>query len=498
MSSEHLCLKWNNFENNITSYLDILRNENDFVDVTITCGEKNFKAHKVILSACSPYFKGIFQENPCRHPVIILKNVSAYEMEAIMQYIYTGETYITKDDLSSFLDTANLLQIIGLINYNTYSFNHSFQNGPIGHKNNDSSQIHSKPKSFNNFKSQIVVKNFAKSDEVSPNKKPTSGDSVSPKRKSSGSDSDQQTDAPSPNTEESCPILSKQLLLPKKRKLSVVDQNKNVEFYDNSELSNSSEETKESSNILRGCLGDRTDQEGDTEDAPTFPNVFGIKKETPESENVLEPEVGLSIKEENDFESTSEESLHNGDILLQRLQSYQDCKAELQLEHQEEHLKIPKPDVSIFSKKFKKGEGEGENLTLTPNVEIFLRNANNSSDNLIHRLANINLFKSKNGNKKLRKGILPKPEVIPGTSKCEKDPLSVKNGIGSDSKTFHLTNLPCPHCRQEYNNLSALKYHVRLMHSDLENKLFCYLCPMNFIEREYFKIHLWEAHNARF
>ena len=113
-------------------------------------------------------------------------------------------------------------------------------------------------------------------------------------------------------------------------------------------------------------------------------------------------------------------------------------------------------------------------------------------------MANINLFKSKSCNKKLKKGILTKPEVIPGTSKCEKDSVSVKNGIGGDSKTFHLTNLPCPHCRQEYNNLSALKYHVRLMHSDLENKLFCYLCPMNFIEREYFKIHLWEAHNARF
>ena len=62
-SGEHLCLKWNNFENNISSYLDILRSENDFVDVTITCGEKNFKAHKVILSACSPYFRGIFQVN---------------------------------------------------------------------------------------------------------------------------------------------------------------------------------------------------------------------------------------------------------------------------------------------------------------------------------------------------------------------------------------------------------------------------------------------------
>lgn len=61
MSSEQLCLKWNNFESNIASFLDILRNGNEFVDVTITCENTNFKAHKLILSACSPYFKGIFQ-----------------------------------------------------------------------------------------------------------------------------------------------------------------------------------------------------------------------------------------------------------------------------------------------------------------------------------------------------------------------------------------------------------------------------------------------------
>lgn len=161
-------------------------------------------------------------------------------------------------------------------------------------------------------------------------------------------------------------------------------------------------------------------------------------------------------------------------------------------------LKVPKPDVSIFSKKLTKPEIEGENLTLTPNVEIFLRNANNSSDNLIQKLAKINLFKAKQLKKLKKPACQSKSEVVAGTSKTEKDAVPVKNGIGGENKTFHLTDLPCPHCRQVYNNLSALKYHVRLMHSDLENKLFCYLCPMNFIEREYFKIHLWEAHNARF
>lgn len=35
-------------------------------------------------------------------------------MEAILRYIYTGETHVSEENLQSFLQTANLLQIIGL------------------------------------------------------------------------------------------------------------------------------------------------------------------------------------------------------------------------------------------------------------------------------------------------------------------------------------------------------------------------------------------------
>ena len=31
------------------------------------------KAHKMILCACSPYFKNLLEQNPAKHPIIILK-----------------------------------------------------------------------------------------------------------------------------------------------------------------------------------------------------------------------------------------------------------------------------------------------------------------------------------------------------------------------------------------------------------------------------------------
>uniref|UniRef100_A0A1B6CID2 C2H2-type domain-containing protein n=1 Tax=Clastoptera arizonana TaxID=38151 RepID=A0A1B6CID2_9HEMI len=55
----------------------------------------------------------------------------------------------------------------------------------------------------------------------------------------------------------------------------------------------------------------------------------------------------------------------------------------------------------------------------------------------------------------------------------------------------------CPHCGQKYSNQSALKYHVRLMHSDLTNRMCCYLCPRSFTQRESYKTHMWEKHKVR-
>lgn len=55
----------------------------------------------------------------------------------------------------------------------------------------------------------------------------------------------------------------------------------------------------------------------------------------------------------------------------------------------------------------------------------------------------------------------------------------------------------CPHCGKVYSNQSALKYHVRLVHSDLTNMYCCHLCPESFDYREGYKKHMVEAHSIR-
>ena len=54
---QQFCLRWNDFQTNMVASFKHLRDEKSFTDVTIACDGQSTKAHKMILSACSPYFK---------------------------------------------------------------------------------------------------------------------------------------------------------------------------------------------------------------------------------------------------------------------------------------------------------------------------------------------------------------------------------------------------------------------------------------------------------
>ncbi|CAB3365385.1 Hypothetical predicted protein [Cloeon dipterum] len=72
----------------------------------------------MLLSACSSYFKDLFKENPCQHPVIIFRNVTHDDLMALVDFMYNGEVNVEQEQLASFLHTAELLQVQGLTNSN--------------------------------------------------------------------------------------------------------------------------------------------------------------------------------------------------------------------------------------------------------------------------------------------------------------------------------------------------------------------------------------------
>ena len=93
---QQFCLRWNDFQTNMVASFKHLRDEKSFCDVTLACDGQSCKAHKMILSACSPYFKALLEENPAKHPIIILKDVPFQHLTAILEFMYAGEVNVAQ------------------------------------------------------------------------------------------------------------------------------------------------------------------------------------------------------------------------------------------------------------------------------------------------------------------------------------------------------------------------------------------------------------------
>ena len=113
-SSEKFCLRWNDFEANVSGAFRELREEKDFFDVTLACDDNQLEAHKVIISACSPFFRNVLRRNPHQHPLLYLKGVKYRELLAVLNFMYQGEVNVAQDDLNTFLSVAEELQVKGL------------------------------------------------------------------------------------------------------------------------------------------------------------------------------------------------------------------------------------------------------------------------------------------------------------------------------------------------------------------------------------------------
>ena len=115
MSSEKFCLKWNDFQNNVSESFRYMRDDQDFCDVTLASeGNHHINAHKVILAASSPFYMEMLKSNKHNHPLIYMRGVRAKDLVAIVDFIYHGEANIYQEDLDSFLVLAEELQLKGL------------------------------------------------------------------------------------------------------------------------------------------------------------------------------------------------------------------------------------------------------------------------------------------------------------------------------------------------------------------------------------------------
>lgn len=142
--SDEFALCWNNFTDNISSGFHSLISSGHFCDVTIGKFDYFFlssiafsqlflqftnkilffyaavdgtllKAHKLVLSICSPYFQDMFVSMPPNlHPILILKDMSAALVSTLLEFMYQGSVNVKQDELQAFMKIAETLQIKGL------------------------------------------------------------------------------------------------------------------------------------------------------------------------------------------------------------------------------------------------------------------------------------------------------------------------------------------------------------------------------------------------
>ena len=102
------------FSNQQKTYYDI-RAHNELFDVTLACGDVTIQSHKLLLASSSQYFREIFKQIEQPNPFIFLKGIEADDLQAMIDFIYTGETKVEATNIKRFLEFATELKIYGIM-----------------------------------------------------------------------------------------------------------------------------------------------------------------------------------------------------------------------------------------------------------------------------------------------------------------------------------------------------------------------------------------------
>lgn len=115
MGNDQYCLRWNSYETNILSTFEGLLDSEALSDVTLFCEGESFKAHRLVLAACSSHFSKLFSNSTLNGQlIVILDGTRHQDLQILLQFMYRGVAYLHQDRIESVLRTAEVLQVKGL------------------------------------------------------------------------------------------------------------------------------------------------------------------------------------------------------------------------------------------------------------------------------------------------------------------------------------------------------------------------------------------------
>lgn len=96
------------------SELNVLRRHRELCDVVLNVGSRKIFAHRVILSACSPYFRAMFtgELSESRQTEITIRDIDELAMELLIDFCYTSHIIVEESNVQTLLPAACLLQLV--------------------------------------------------------------------------------------------------------------------------------------------------------------------------------------------------------------------------------------------------------------------------------------------------------------------------------------------------------------------------------------------------
>ena len=112
---EAFTVEWNKFQINTANAFTNLLDSELFVDVTLVAEDgKQFKAHKVVIAACSDLFRNILEITNDANPLIYLHGIQHQVLKYVLEFMYKGKTEVPQKNLSDFIKVAQELKLKGL------------------------------------------------------------------------------------------------------------------------------------------------------------------------------------------------------------------------------------------------------------------------------------------------------------------------------------------------------------------------------------------------
>lgn len=108
-----MSLQFTNHSTSLSSNLTSLLRSHMHCDVVLACKDGlKLPAHKIILSACSNYFKELLEDTEIhQETIVVLRDINIVDMKAVLDFLYSGVAQVPKDRLTDFLFAANMLKI---------------------------------------------------------------------------------------------------------------------------------------------------------------------------------------------------------------------------------------------------------------------------------------------------------------------------------------------------------------------------------------------------